>query len=294
MCLHGWLDNSCSFDGLAPKLPNETHSFLAIDLPGHGFSSHYPDGMSYRFSDSFIALQYVQDHFKWDKFSLVGHSLGAAIAIWYSSIFNESIDRMVAIDLVNVGPMTLEKHSRNTKKAIKESVKTFQILEKGKGNPPTYEFIDAVGRAFMAIQFAHGQDSITQESVETLMKRGLKPMGDKYTWTADLRLRVPAVFSALEEQVEHYASLVKCPMLLLKATESHYYMQEETAKRIIKTYINHNPNFEMHKVEGGHHVHLNNPERVSDYICEFLQKTDFDTEDEEKKDKQENFPLDLF
>ena len=69
----------------------------------------------------------------------------------------------------------------------------------------------------MANQFAHGEDSITQASVETLMKRGLKPASDgKFTWSSDLRLRVPAAFSALEEQVLHYASRIRCPMLLLK------------------------------------------------------------------------------
>ena len=294
LCLHGWLDNSCSFDGLAPLLPNDTHNFLAIDLPGHGFSDHFPPGMVYRFSDTFTALQYVQEHMKWDKFTLMGHSLGAAISIWYSAIFPELIDRFIAIDLVQIGPVTLKKHSSQTKKAILTGVKTFNALEKAKGVPPTYDRIDAVARAFMANQFAHGQDSITQESVETLMKRGLRPVGDKWTWTADLRLRIPATFSALEEQVEHYSTQIKSPMLFIKATGSGYYMQEEVAKRVVKTFINHNPNFEMHKVEGGHHVHLNHPDRVSDLINEFLLKTEFLTEDDDKKEKQENFPLDLF
>ena len=155
---------------------------------------------------------------------------------------------------------------------------------------------DAVARAYMANQFAHGQDSITQNGVETLMKRGLIEIegSDKVTWSADLRLRVPATFNALEEQVEHYATNIKCPMLLLKASGSHWYMQEEIAKRIIKTYMNHNPNFEMHKVQGGHHVHLDEPQKVIDLVNPFLLKTDFQIEDESKKDKQENFPMDLF
>ena len=148
----------------------------------------------------------------------------------------------------------------------------------------------------MANQFAHGQDSITQKGVETLMKRGLLEIegSDKVTWSADLRLRVPATFNALEEQVIHYATNIKCPMLLLKASGSHWYMQEEIAKRIIKTYMNHNPNFEMHKVKGGHHVHLDEPKKVIDLVNPFLLKTDFQIEDESKKDKQENFPMDLF
>ena len=292
LCLHGWLDNACSFDGLAPLLPNDKFNFLAMDLPGHGYSSHFPPGMTYRFSDSFTAIRYAKEHLNWDRFALVGHSMGSAVSIWYSAIFPEEVDRIISLDLVNVGPITLEKHVKKSKSSVLTGVETFKKLHGRK--VPKYEYIDAVARAFMANQFAHGQDSITQESVETLMKRGLEEVGDKVTWRADLRLRVPATFNALEEQVEHYATNIKCPMLLLKASKSHWYMQEEIAKRILKVYMNHNPNFEMHKIEGGHHVHLNEPQKVIGLINEFLLKTDFQIEDEEKKDKQENFPLDLF
>ena len=291
------MDNACSFDGLAPKLPNETHNFVAIDLPGHGYSTHFPLGMTYRLSDTFTVLRYVKDCMDWEKFSIIGHSLGAGIGIWYSSIFNEEVDRLISLDLVNVAPLTLESHVKRTKNSILSGVSTFNKLSGAK--IPTYEYIDAVSRAFMANQMAHGINSITQESVETLMKRGLTKVGDKYTWSADLRLRVPPAFYTVEEQVLHYAANIKCPMMLLKAAESHYYMPAEIAKRIIKTYINHNPNFEMHKIQGGHHVHLNQPERVSDLICEFLLKSDFqklEEEDDEKAGKtgKTDFPLDLF
>lgn len=292
ICLHGWLDNACSFDGLAPILPNEQFNFVAVDLPGHGFSSHFPAGMTYRFSDSFTAIRYVKEHFDFEKFTLIGHSMGAAVAIWYASIFSDEVNKLISLDLVNVGPITLEKHVKRAKSSILTGVDTFKKLHGRK--VPTYDYIDAVARAFMANQFAHGQDSITQESVETLMKRGLIEVGDKVTWSADLRLRIPATFNALEEQVEHYATNIICPLLLLKASGSHWYMQEEIAKRIIKVYKNHNPNFEMEKIEGGHHVHLNEPEKVISHINDFLLKTDFQIEDETKKDKQDNINMDLF
>jgi pimeloyl-ACP methyl ester carboxylesterase len=301
LCLHGWLDNACSFDGLAPLMPNETHNFVAIDLPGHGFSTHYPAGMTYRFSDGFTVIRYVQDYMKWDKSAIVAHSLGAGIGIWYTSIFPESVERLICIDLINVGPLTLEKHVKHTKKSILSGVDTFRKLTPvtGQDKPhkvPTYSYEDAVARAFMANQLAHGSEAITQASVETLMKRSLKKVsdGDEYTWTADLRLRIPSAFHVLIEQVEHYAAAIKCPMMLIKASNSPYYMSDEMAKRILKVYMNHNPNFEFHKVQGGHSVHLNTPNVVGDLIRPFLTKTAFKEEDDEALDKQENFPLDLF
>jgi len=66
-------------------------------------------------------------------------------------------------------------------------------------------------------------------------------------------------------------------------------MSEEIAERLLKIYINTNPNFEFREVEGGHHVHLNNPERVAPLIVRFLAKKLTDDGTEEK----ENFPMDL-
>jgi hypothetical protein len=66
-------------------------------------------------------------------------------------------------------------------------------------------------------------------------------------------------------------------------------MSEEIAERLLRIYISNNPNFEFREVEGGHHVHLNNPERVAPLIVRFLTKKLTDDGTEEK----ENFPMDL-
>ncbi len=44
--LHGWLDNANTFIEVAKYLTPGIR-FVAIDLPGHGFSSHKPPGSSY-------------------------------------------------------------------------------------------------------------------------------------------------------------------------------------------------------------------------------------------------------
>ena len=43
IALHGWLDNCGSFDRLIPYFPKDQR-VICIDIPGHGFSSHYPQG----------------------------------------------------------------------------------------------------------------------------------------------------------------------------------------------------------------------------------------------------------
>ena len=72
---------------------------------------------------------------------------------------------------------------------------------------PAYTHEDAVARAYLANTLMHGTDSILRSSVETLMVRGLTKIAgteDKYTWNADLRLRIPGPFNLVFEQVQNY------------------------------------------------------------------------------------------
>ena len=45
IALHGWLDNCGSFDRLLPHFP-KNQRVICLDIPGHGFSTHYPPGNS--------------------------------------------------------------------------------------------------------------------------------------------------------------------------------------------------------------------------------------------------------
>ena len=74
----GWLDNAGSFDKLIPllssgelfrdPLPTSPQNVLtadlyvvAIDLPGHGQSSHRPRGMPYHYVDYLGDIRYTVD-----------------------------------------------------------------------------------------------------------------------------------------------------------------------------------------------------------------------------------------
>ena len=295
LAVHGYLDNAASMDGLIPLLPLEEYNVVVPDIPGHGFSSHYGPGMTYKLSDAMVALRRVQLHFGWEKSIVIGHSLGAVISSWFAATFNENVERLAMIDLISAAPTPLQKQVKATRKSLQKNIEINDILNKEK-EPPSYTFEDACGRAYIANQFLHGTDSITRSSVETIMSRGLRKVGvnnngeNLFTWTNDLRLRIPSPFNVLLEQAEHYAERVQCPLLIIKASDSPWYMSEEHAERILKVYSNNNANFVFKHVEGGHHVHLNEPEKVAPLIVKFLKK---DFKDSGTEDK-EPVPVDLF
>lgn len=69
VAIHGWQDNAATFDRLIELLPSNV-AVLAIDLPGHGLSSHLPTGLHYYiFWDGLIALRRVIKYYKWNKVS---------------------------------------------------------------------------------------------------------------------------------------------------------------------------------------------------------------------------------
>lgn len=95
--LHGGgLDNAAlSWELLIPELA-ETHTVIALDLPGYG-RSDTPD-------EKFVISYYVQFFEKFiselgfTKFSLVGISMGGAIAIGYTLQNPKRVDKLVLVD----------------------------------------------------------------------------------------------------------------------------------------------------------------------------------------------------
>jgi pimeloyl-ACP methyl ester carboxylesterase len=77
--LHGWLDNAASFALLAPHLAERFH-VIALDLPGHGSSQHFPENMIYQHVDYARTVLAAVDALALPRFHLLGHSLGAGVA----------------------------------------------------------------------------------------------------------------------------------------------------------------------------------------------------------------------
>jgi len=266
--LHGWLDNAGTFDHLAPLLSDDLY-LVSIDQPGHGLTSHYPPGLQYKLSDAFVHLRRVLEHLGWERAAVLGHSMGGGVGLWYAAMFPEQIDRVVCIDLLSFGSVALSKHVESARKSVLATLATQAKMEEP--TLPRYTWEDACGRAFMASNLINGLGSITKESVETLMRRGLVELEDgKFTWSADLRLRIPTAFNMLPEMTTEFASKVQCPHLFIKGSDSKKYMADEHYERLLRVFQQHNPTFQYRELPGGHHLHLNTPQPVADTVNTFL------------------------
>lgn len=269
--LHGWQDNAGSFDPLIIQLPNHV-SYLAIDLPGHGLSSRLPDGMMYSLEVYFLALLLIFEHFKWSKVSLMSHSLGSVVSFYYAATFPEKCDLVISLDglkPLNMNYDIIEQHfSTGYLQHIQADVRNRDASE-----PPAYKFDELLGKVRTGVYI-----EISRESAPYLLKRATKPSrthANKYYFTRDGRLRSSTVPMMSHSVTKKLAKNITSPYCFIEASDSAVLLTAIEDKKYydeIMAIMHTNPMFEKHSVVGNHHVHLNDPDRISGILSTFINK----------------------
>lgn len=75
LCLHGWLDNSNSFNHLGATLGERGYHVVAVDHAGHGLSDHTGRNSLGQFSAYVSHVKGVLDHLGWEQANVIGHSM---------------------------------------------------------------------------------------------------------------------------------------------------------------------------------------------------------------------------
>jgi len=94
--LHGLGDGSFVWRDVVPRLRAQLAS-MAIDLRGHGRSDWDTDG-NYSLADHAVDMCRIIWHFGLDRVLLIGHSMGAAVALRVAAHLGESVVGLVLID----------------------------------------------------------------------------------------------------------------------------------------------------------------------------------------------------
>ncbi|XP_018303202.1 probable serine hydrolase [Mycetomoellerius zeteki] len=265
VAIHGWQDNSGTFDKLAQLLSNNI-AILSIDLPGHGISSHLPLGQFYYlFWDGVLTLRRIVKYYKWNKVKLLGHSLGGAISFLYAASYPNEVDFLISLDIASPSVRDVKKTAASTGEYIDRFLK-YELLTLD--NVPSYEYDEML----KIVEKAY-DGSITKEGAEILMKRGMQPAykKDKYYFSRDPRLKVSLLGLLSLDLILEYASQIKCAYLNIRAIPGMKLEQPENYQKILDIIKVGARKFEYHEVTGTHHVHLNEPEKIAPIIKNFLQ-----------------------
>lgn len=96
LLLHDFLSSSLEFDKIATEL-STTHKVVAMDLPGFGLSDKRTDINYSRAFMSEIAFQ-LMTNLGFNRFSVMGHSMGGEIALNMALNHNSSIDKLILVN----------------------------------------------------------------------------------------------------------------------------------------------------------------------------------------------------
>jgi len=259
LALHGWLDNAASFIPLAAHLPGI--ELVAIDQPGHGRSVHLPAGADYSFAGAIATILDVADGLGWERFSLLGHSMGAGIGSMVAAACPQRIERLVAIE----GLGALAETPERTVSRMREAVMAQRAL-RGK-SLRTFPDIDSAVRARVQAGRVPGS-GLSAVLVRLLVQRGLAQVEGGYAWSSDPRLTLPTMIRTTEQQVEALVAGIECPSLVLFADPAQSYLPDDLRRRRAALL----PQGELVVLPGHHHLHMDQPREVAAAIGDFFER----------------------
>ncbi|WP_088330786.1 alpha/beta hydrolase [Lacimicrobium sp. SS2-24] len=253
IALHGWLDNSASFIPLAEHLSGV--DLLAIDLAGHGHSDHRSADAHYHLFDWIQDVYELTQSLGWQTFDLLGHSLGGIISSLYAATFPEQVRTLTMIEAF--GPLSREANS--SPQQLRESVLSrIEVDLKEARHPPTIE------RATTARMMA---GDLKRDSATLLVARNLDIQAQTLKWRTDRRLRTISSLRTTEEQAQGFLQAIKAPVLAITGTQGFEKVKTNQQRRAA-----HIRQLTTVECEGGHHLHMDNPQPVAQQLLSFWQQ----------------------
>ena len=250
IALHGWLDNGASFLPLAPHL--DDFHLICVDLPGHGHSDH--KATPYVFVDWLDDLHQISRAAGWQRFLLLGHSLGALIASAYAGVFPEQVERLIMLE--GLGPLSQpdEAVAEQLRRAILNRSRTRERASAGFGS-----LEEAVAARCKVAD-------ISPAAASLICERQLRVLDGRWHWRSDPRLRDLSPMRMSEGQARALIRAIECPVLFIRGEQGfpaliQQWQQRAEAFRQI----------EMAVVEGNHHFHMDNSSKTAVCIENFCQ-----------------------
>jgi esterase len=234
LVLSGWFGSSADWDGAASALDLDAFTYVFFDYRGYGRSMHITGEFSFAEATQ-DALRLV-DYLHWDRFSLIGHSMGGMAMQRVMLAAPNRIECMVAISAVPAcGARMPAERLANFERAIDDITAREAILNASTGSRLSKAWITHMAR----LSF---DDSLPQAFGAYLKQ-----------WTGD-------DFSAL---IENNPTPVK---VIIGATDPSM-----TAERMTGTWLAWYPNAELETIgNAGHYPMQETPVALASTVQTFL------------------------
>ncbi len=210
---HGGMDHARSWDWVARALRRDWH-VIAPDLRGHGDSAWSPDGaylMPYYAYDMAQLIHQLPG----DMITIVGHSLGGAIALRYTALYPDKVAKLVAIEGLGLKPAAVQAEAaRPLDERWREWIETRRALD-GR-SPRRYA---GIGDALARMREQNG--NLSEEQALHLTVHGLLRNEDgSYSWKYDNHLRSFLPLEVTDDELHAFWHRITCPTLLAYGRDS--------------------------------------------------------------------------
>ncbi|KAJ8672732.1 hypothetical protein QAD02_003992 [Eretmocerus hayati] len=261
LVVHGVLDNAGSFDRLIPLLPQNL-KYVCIDLPGHGYSSHFDHGLTLNYLNYILTIRYVLDELQWDDVYYMGHSFGAHVGCLFTIVYPGRIKKLILID--GIIPRCIEDENI-TRKIRHEHDLAIQAYEK---NSQSLYTKDQILYALKNLR----KCALKFDAAEAIFTRSVTRVDDdSFYYNRDFRARFGIFPYFNQEQNLYLLRHLRAETLVIFATDTLPFVA--TVRDEAKKVLSKLKNVEIVEVKGNHDVHNNYPERISNYISNFLGRT---------------------
>ena len=261
LLIHGGRDHCRNWDWVAEHFAKDYH-IIAPDLRGHGDSQWEASGNYTHISYVYDIAQLLQQKNMHDV-TVIGHSLGGAIALMYTALFPERVKKLVAIEGMGPSPSLAAKQAEIS---INDRVRSWvDDMRKLSGRlPRRYDTLDD---AFKRMRDENPH--LSEEQARHLTLHGANQNEDgTYSWKFDNYVRVFSMSGLPNEQVKKMYGEINCPTLLMRGEES--WASDPVADG--RTQCFNCPIEYQSFANAGHWVHHDQLDGFVDRVSEFLGK----------------------
>lgn len=240
LAIHGWLDNANTFLPLAHHLPEV--DLLSVDLPGHGRSAHLPHPGTYHFIDTVYWVVRLLQH--WGPAWLLGHSLGGGLSSIAGAVVPELTQGIILLDAL--GPITSPE------------AEAPQLFRRS---------LEAQAKPFKRRYYSTYEEALQRLQHPVLAERSLMSDAGGYYFAYDPRVKAVSRIRISEPQVRAYLQALQCRVQVQIYSQGilHQFPLQERLQCL--------QNGQLVELEGGHHLHLDQPALVASHILPLLKES---------------------
>ncbi len=253
MLIHGGRDHCRNWDRVALAL-NDRYTIYAPDLRGHG-DSGWALGSMYSLPEFVLDIATLVAELGEDPLTIMGHSLGGAIALQYAGTFPNRVRKVVAVE--GLGPPTIEHKPAHLR--MRQWIDHMHEMERRL--PRRYASIeDATHRMLEA------NPHLAAEMAHYLTLYGTRHNDDgTLSWKFDNYVRVHSPYEFNLEDAQDIWSRIQAPVLLIKGAESWAPDPKKSGRAMtIRNYRS------VTIQDAGHWVHHDQTDRFLEVVTEFL------------------------